>query len=59
MQITWFHYGGVSPDEGGAALPFSKGLFPDVTLVLQVEKQHVVDCLLPGKMEILRRKRER
>ena len=21
MQITWFHYGGVSPDRGGAAVP--------------------------------------
>ena len=36
----------------------SKGLFPDATLVLQVEEQHVVDRLLPGKMEIWRRKRD-
>ena len=36
----------------------SKGLFPDAALVLKVDEQHVIDRLLPGKMEIWRRKRD-
>ena len=35
----------------------NKGLFPDAAVILQLESKHIVERILPGKMEIWKRKR--
>ena len=37
----------------------SRGLYPDVAAILQVEENHIVSRLLPQKLEIWRRKKNR
>ena len=37
----------------------SRGLYPDAAAILQVEEHNIVSRLLPGKMEIWRKKRNR
>ena len=37
----------------------SKGLFPDATVILQLEGDDVINRLLPKKMDIWRKKRDK
>eukprot|EP00731_Ephydatia_muelleri_P001087 Em0001g1087a len=37
----------------------NKGLFPDAAVFLHVESKHIVERMLPGKMEIWKRKRNK
>lgn len=37
----------------------SQGLFPDATVILEIEEDDVINRLLPGKMDIWRRKMDK
>lgn len=59
LRSTGFILEGFPSNGDELQLLCNKGLFPDAAVFLHVESKHIVERMLPGKMEIWKRKRNK
>lgn len=59
LRSTGFILEGFPSNGDELQLLCNKGLFPDAAVFLHVESKHIVERILPGKMEIWKRKRNK